>query len=125
MKKNFKSFYDKRLAPLASYIFSLCNEEGVPMFLTFQIGPSSFANTSVNLEKSQWDKQRLLSMISETWSLDEFMLRVIKDAEESGHDSQVLDALGIPRRPEGQVYSSNDKSRFMKVNSKVIYDDKS
>lgn len=120
MNRDETVFYDKKIAPLVGYLYGLCNEEKIPMITSFQLSPTMFANTTSHINASQWDKLRLMSLMSESWSFDEFVEKVISDAQTAGHDSKVLDALGVPRRPPGQVYRGSDEPTQTRINKKDL-----
>jgi len=42
----------------------------------------------------------MMSYMDETWSIDEFLERLMVDAISNGHDSMYLESMGIPRRPD-------------------------
>jgi hypothetical protein len=97
---DLEEVYDRDIHPLVERISLICRQNQVPMFLTFQDGKESFRNSCLNPEKSQFQTIFLHLWLSETWSFDEFMKRVITDARKNGHNSLFLTAMGIPEKPE-------------------------
>ena len=92
--------YDIDIHPLVERITLICKQQNIPMFCTFQDGDKSFRTTSVNGQHSKWDKIRLMCYLHQTWSTDDFLRLLIKDARDNGHDSTFLKAMGIPDKPE-------------------------
>lgn len=98
-----KDVYDIDIHPLIERITLICKQQGIPMFCTFQDGEKSFRTTCVNSEQSRWDKIRLMYYLHQTWDIDEFLRKLVKDARENGHDSTFLKAMGIPEKPERRI----------------------
>ena len=78
---------------------SLCADRGLPMFCTIQESQTAFNTTYVHLEKSPWEKMKHMKMLHKSWRFDDFMEQVIDEARVDGHDSLVLQAMGIPKVP--------------------------
>lgn len=96
---NREEVYDNDIHPLVERISLICKQNKVPMFMTFQDGDESFRNSCLNPDHSQFQTMCLHLWLSETWTFDEFMKRVISDARKNGHNSLFLKAMGIPEKP--------------------------
>jgi hypothetical protein len=94
-----KSVYENGIRPLIEQVTILCTENDIPMFCTVQDTPDTFRTTCVNEEYSQFEKIKLMWMAHQSWSTDEFLKILLKDARENGHDSIFLKAIGIPNIP--------------------------
>ena len=97
---DLEEVYDKDIHPLVERISLICKQNKVPMFMTFQDGAESFRNSCLNPDNSQFKTLFLHLWLSETWTFDEFMKKVIADARKNGHNSLYLRAMGIPEKPE-------------------------
>jgi hypothetical protein len=96
-----KKEYERTIKPHMNIVAEACKSFGIPMFSTFQVAPQKFMTFCLNEERSNWAKLKMMSYMDETWSVDEFFEKLMTDALENGHDSIYLDAMGIPKRPDG------------------------
>ena len=95
----------------------VCKSFGIPMFATFQVAPQEFKTFCLNEEKSNWAKLKMMSYMDETWSIDDFMERLMVDAIKNGHDSLYLEAMGIPKRPDSVALRSD---KIEKLRTKLL-----
>lgn len=105
--------YDRTVHPHIKIIAETCRSFGIPMFATFQVDPKEFKTFCINEERSNWAKLKMMCYMDETWSIDEFIEKLMGDALSNGHDSTYLEAMGIPRRPDG-IKSAEEKIIQMK-----------
>jgi ribosomal protein L22 len=91
--------YKRSIKPQMNVVSEVAKQFKIPMFATFQVDPNTFESFCLNEERSNFNKIKYMAYLHETWSLDEFMEKVIDDAIKNGHDSALLNAMGIPKRP--------------------------
>lgn len=98
--KNMEDTYSQDIHPLVERITLVCQQVGMPMFMTFQENKEAFRTSFINNDSSGLTKLRMHQFVHQTWSFDEFMKKVIEDARENGHNSLYLKAMGILEKPE-------------------------
>ncbi len=108
-----KKEYDRTIKKYMSIIAETAKTFNIPMFSTFQVSPNEFKTFCINEEYSNRNKIKLMYFIDQTWSLDEFIELVMKDAQENGHDSTFLLSLGIPKVP-GEEGLKKEQINFVK-----------
>lgn len=103
------------LSPHMNVVAKKCSDIGMPMFSTLQIGPNEFRTFCVNEEKSNWFKIKMMSYIDKTWSFDEFLELLMQEAIKDGHDSQFLEAMGIPKTPDRTAHQPQDRVKEIRI----------
>jgi hypothetical protein len=97
-----KNVYETGIKPLLEQLTQICNKHDIPMFCTFQDTDETFRTTCINEEFSPFEKIKLMWMAHQTWTVDDFLKLLVKDAREYGHNSAFLKAMGIPTDPPDQ-----------------------
>ncbi|MFS1428544.1 hypothetical protein LMH73_015685 [Vibrio splendidus] len=95
-KKSIEEVYLEDVHPLLERIALVCIQNDIPLFVSCQDSESSVRNSLINNKKT--DKFRLHSIIAEKRDLDDILLAIIEDAKEHGHNSKILNAMGIPSK---------------------------
>ena len=93
--------FNEQIAPLIKQLAKLCQEADLPMFVTVQDGPESFRTSCVNANLSKYRKLQWLMIANRAWTTDELIRGLLDDAYKNGHDSDMLEAIGVPREPMG------------------------
>jgi hypothetical protein len=115
-----KKEYLRTVMPHMNIVAEACKSFNIPMFATFQVAPQEFNTFCLNEEKSNWAKLKMMCYMEETWSVDEFLEKLMQDALENGHDSLYLSSMGIPRRPDDSAISANRISSLREMLKKSI-----
>ncbi|MGD1524666.1 hypothetical protein [Vibrio owensii] len=100
--------YNQDIHPLIERIALVCKQEGIPIFISCQLG-DEFRTSVVNNETAGFDKFKLYRMVSETWTHDELLDLMIEDAKSRGHHSRILRAMGIPSK----TLDAEDRRRIL------------
>jgi hypothetical protein len=116
-----KKEYHRTIEPHMNVVAESCRSFGIPMFSTFQVAPQNFITFCLNEERSNWAKLKMMSYMDDTWSVDEFLDKLITDALENGHDSIYLEAMGVPKRPD-EIKAYNNKINHLKALLKMTID---
>lgn len=107
-----KQAYQRAIEPNMRIIAEASKQFKIPMFATFQVGPTEFTSFCLNEDRSNWSKIKYMAYINQTWTFDEFMEKVIEDAINHGHNSAFLKAMGIPNSPKENA-SNAEKLRTL------------
>lgn len=109
--------YDRAIEPNMRIIAEVSKQFKIPMFATYQVGPTEFKCFCLNEERSNWSKIKYMAYLNQTWTFDEFMEKVIEDAINHGHDSAVLKAMGIPNSPRDNAINAEKVKQLMQKKS--------
>ncbi len=80
-------------------LLTLCAKQKLPMILAVQEEPSSFRTLSTNEHLATGQQMKLVKMVFRSADVDQFLRELIRDAQQSGHNSLFLKAMGIPEAP--------------------------
>jgi len=96
------SVYEDDIHPLVERIALICKQHNLPLFLTVQDMPDSARTTCMNAGLDNSGRLKNLYEMNQSWTIDDFMEKVIARAQREGHQSKYLRAMGIPFQPEGR-----------------------
>lgn len=94
---NKEKVYKEDIEPLITRISLICKQEKIPLFLSCSDGKSKNMVTGINVDYGSINTLHLHKILSESASLDDFFSKVISLAEQHGHNSSLLTAIGVPR----------------------------
>ena len=120
MSNEIEKTYNQDIHPLVERIALICKQEGIPLFVSCQVG-DGFRASVVNNASAGFDKFKLYGMVSETWSHDELLNLIIEDAQKNGHHSRILRAMGIPSKS----LDAEDRRRVIGERKKSLNESKS
>ena len=98
-----EDIYDSKISPLVLELFKVCQEEGIPMFATFQYGDEAFCSTALSTGHIMIDHLRAVSQCAQGSgvNIDKYLFWVVKKVKEEnlGHSSIFLHQAGISIEP--------------------------
>lgn len=103
MQNDLSIIYDQEVEPRLKEILGVCEQAGLPMFFCCQDAPDQYRASAVNVRASNDYKLAYMVYLHQTWSVDEFLRRVLEDARANGHESLFLRAMGVLPRPAPQI----------------------
>lgn len=96
--------YDEQISPLVQQLIRVCQENGIPMFASFQYSDEGFCTSALSSGHIVIDHYRALAQCAEKGgvNIDKYMFWVAKKVREEGrgHSSIFLSQAGIPAEPE-------------------------
>lgn len=94
--------YDREIAPLMTQIIATCQEHGIDIHATFDLGKDLLCTT--HIASNQSPMFRMLWYTDRTMgNFDLFMSAMRKDAAKYGHSSIELSLMGIPESPDTNI----------------------
>lgn len=96
------SVYEQDIHPLVERIALICKQHDLPVFVTVQDMPDSARTTCLNAGLDQTGRLRNIYEMNQSWSVDDFLSRIVARAQREGHNSKYLRAMGIPFVPESK-----------------------
>ena len=96
------SVYEQDIHPLVERIALICKQYDLPLFVTVQDMPDSSRTTCLNAGLDGSGRLRNIYEMNQSWTLDDFLSRVVARAQKEGHSSKYLRAMGIPFIPDSK-----------------------
>jgi len=81
-------------------LMTLCSRHKVPMLLAIQDSASSYRALGANENLAMGQQLRHMRMLLRSPDIDHFLRDLIRDAEQNGHRSIILRAMGIAEDPK-------------------------
>jgi hypothetical protein len=81
-------------------LMTLCSQHKVPMLLAIQDTPSSYRALGANENLAMGQQLRHMRMLIRAGDIDSFLRNLIREAEQNGHRSILLRAMGIAEEPK-------------------------
>lgn len=91
--------YSREVEESLDRLIKLCSSEKLPALFAIQDSPNSFRTVVANEQLATSSNLKLLRMLMRTGDLDMFLRDVIREAQQEGHNSLFLKAMGIPHDP--------------------------
>ncbi|MDH5447263.1 MAG: hypothetical protein OEY52_17075 [Gammaproteobacteria bacterium] len=101
---DLEKIYDEEISPLMDKIIAICDKHKMPMFAEFQFSADGFCRTGRGQDSYHHpvlDHYAALSQCKQGTGLniDKYLLWLMRQARDTGHQSMVLRALDIPTEP--------------------------
>lgn len=96
-----EEIYDAKIYPLMKELLQICQDEGIPMFATFQYGDEAFCSSALTTDSHILiNHLKALSRCTQGGgiNIDKYLFWVVKQIQEEGkgHSSIFLQQAGIP-----------------------------
>lgn len=100
---NKEHIYDEQISPLVQQLIKVCQDNGIPMFATFQFAQTGFCTSALSTGHKVIDHHRAMAQCASddgAVNIDRYLRWVTKAAWKEGHSSLFLLNAGIPLQPE-------------------------
>lgn len=95
-----EKLYDQEIRPLVERLQEMCIRYGMPVQMVLEWGDDGQCATLTEADRTPCPRlQQVMLAASADGDLDLFMAKIGAIARVVGHNSQVLEQLGIPRNP--------------------------
>lgn len=100
-----EQIYDEQISPLVQQLIKVCQDNGIPMFATFQFAQTGFCTSALSTGHKVIDHHRAMAQCASddgAVNVDRYLRWVSKTALKEGHSSFFLLQAGIPLQPEAE-----------------------
>lgn len=100
--EDLEKIYDEQISPLMQQIIEICKNHDIPMFADFQYSDDGFCKTHRATGHPLFNHYNAICQCKGEGgvNIDKYMMWVMREAGKVGHNSIILNQLGVPLRPE-------------------------